>query len=389
MRGFTLVELLVVIAITSVLVALLLPAVQAAREAARLGSCINNMQQFGIALQNYHDTRNTFPPLGCYQDARSFTNGYYVNASLHTMLLPYLDEGGLYGQYDQSKGWWSQRDEVVAAVVPVFICPSNGGDNPLNDLLLNLLFNASGTATFKAFGATNYVGCKGVTDAWCLVHNNQALPPGTSTMPWTERGMFDINWNVNVRRITDGTSLTIAMGEGASGPDWPLTSYPSPPPNTPGTSGISYSDTGQIRDLRIQAPYINAQGQISIAEQPWVAPVMPWKTLNTTGLFMSAIGACTLEPINKKPVTQAQCDDSHTSTCDKSGPSAPGTRTGRGYTPTNGGYHLTSNFRSDHPGGCNFLFADGHVTFISESIGMLVLQQLSTIAGGEVVSIPE
>jgi prepilin-type N-terminal cleavage/methylation domain-containing protein/prepilin-type processing-associated H-X9-DG protein len=398
-RAFTLVELLVVIAIIGVLVALLLPAIQAAREAARRSACTNNLKQFGIALHNYHDTLKTFPSAGCYADVGDFDNGANIYASGHAMLLPYFEEAGLKSLYIQNKGWWRQGSEVVSKVIPVFVCPSSGGDNPIVDKLLNTLFSYAGNgngAQYSAFGSTNYVLCKGVTDAWCLANKNQAPKPGTSQMPWTERGMFDINYAVNIRKIGDGTANTIAVGEGATGPNWPVNNYGSPPPNmpaglgSPGTSGISYSTAGQVQDLRITPPFYNTAGQLAVAEQAWVAAQVPWKTLsNATALYTAAIVACTLEPMNKNPVTNGLCNEMATSACGKSGPSAPGTKTGAGYTPTIGGTHLTPNFRSDHSGGCNFLMADGAVKFISETINMLAYQQLSTINGGEVVQPPD
>jgi len=90
-RGFTLVELLVVIAIIGVLVALLLPAIQAAREAARRSSCTNNMKQFGVALHNYHDSLKTFPPGG----VNTISNVGKILMSPHAMLLPFFEEEGL------------------------------------------------------------------------------------------------------------------------------------------------------------------------------------------------------------------------------------------------------------------------------------------------------
>ena len=93
-RGFTLIELLVVIAIIAILIALLLPAVQQAREAARRTQCRNNLKQMGIALHNYHDNFNIFPPGGL----QASTDG--GGASFLAMLLPFMDQGPAYNRMD-------------------------------------------------------------------------------------------------------------------------------------------------------------------------------------------------------------------------------------------------------------------------------------------------
>src|SRR5262245_25859081 len=108
-RGFTLVELLVVIAIIGVLVALLLPAIQAAREAARRANCVSNLKQFGIAMQTYHDALKTFPA-GCCMP-RPPNNVMSENecfSSFHGMLLPFFEEEGLKSLYNSKLDWQHQ-----------------------------------------------------------------------------------------------------------------------------------------------------------------------------------------------------------------------------------------------------------------------------------------
>src|SRR5690606_22605008 len=118
--GFTLVELLVVIAIIGVLVALLLPAVQAAREAARRMSCQNNLKQFGLATQNYHDAKKQFPPAGKLQS----TAGMLTSVGLHIELLPYVEQGVL-GQSVRNTLNSNDIAEAIKAVnIPFFFCPS-------------------------------------------------------------------------------------------------------------------------------------------------------------------------------------------------------------------------------------------------------------------------
>src|SRR5215216_926371 len=111
-RAFTLVELLVVIAIIGILVALLLPAVQAAREAARRAQCTNNLKQHGLALQSYHDTHGVFPSnrIGCWPSNcpagphTSWPNKGVDGGSAFVLLLPFLEENSLFDLYEPHEG---------------------------------------------------------------------------------------------------------------------------------------------------------------------------------------------------------------------------------------------------------------------------------------------
>ncbi len=376
--AFTLVELLVVIAIIGVLVALLLPAIQAAREAARRSNCVNNIKQFGIALSNYHDTLRTFPSGGCVsraQDLQGGTAPHGIFAGPHAMLLPYFEEAGLRGLYNQKMDWWHQNPTVVATVIPVFSCPSSGGDNPLLDKLLQTIWIVGGVHNnYNELGITNYTFCKGVNDAYCLSFGNR--PPGPPYVPANERGMFDFNWAVNVRKITDGLSNTIAMGEAAHGPSWPVSSSP---PQTKIWNGVSY------QNMRTQLPPLDQFGQTRLCWQAWVACQPPYQSLvSITNLYVGNIMCCTLEPINKWPPTQALHNQAAANDCTKSQFGAPGT-IGQNMS---GGTHMAPNFRSDHASGANFLYADSSVHFLQETIDMLLYQKMSTMAGGEVAEPP-
>jgi prepilin-type N-terminal cleavage/methylation domain-containing protein/prepilin-type processing-associated H-X9-DG protein len=377
-RAFTLVELLVVIAVIAVLVALLLPAIQAAREAARRAACISNLKQHGLALNMYHDALKTFPPGGLPRSAQSVG---VIYASPHCLLLPYFDEAGLKGIWNFQTDWQNQDPTVIAKMVPVFSCPSNSGENPISDpLLTNLL----GGKNMTLFGGTNYAFCKGVTDTWCLT---PYTPPGTSVPPFfNERGMFDWSWAMPIRKITDGTSRTIAMGDVAYGSNWIVsdtclathgsvnTAYLNPQPGSWGTPPVTRSTPVPVGPTGIPR----------IAEQGWAVSEPGFHLVAGLGLRVASNMACTLEPINKNPVTEACRDEGQLADCHKSLPPAIGTAA----PTTAGGPHVTPNYRSDHPGGAVFLFADGSVQFIQENIDPWTYQALSTALGKETVEAP-
>lgn len=115
-QGFTIVELLVVIAIIAILLGLLLPAVQAARESARRVSCQNNLHQIGLALHNHHDTYGAFP-------AQSLGN---PRTSWAAFILPFIEQQNLYEQYDFKSHWNADvNQDVVRTIVPTYFCPSS------------------------------------------------------------------------------------------------------------------------------------------------------------------------------------------------------------------------------------------------------------------------
>jgi len=291
LRGFTLVELLVVIAIIGVLIALLLPAVQAAREAARRAQCVNNLKQIGLALHNYHDSLKTFPPGRLGLDGVIATSGF-------VLLLPFVEEPGLYelGQWDDG-GIWNDKDpswmdaprlQLIAARPEVYVCPSDTADPVLNSAA-----STWGTPIPPATGS------------YALNQGNIG-PPGTgSNVKYDNTGLFMYHGTRSMREIVDGLSQTMLGGEVSDGhlagncPD----------------DGSKYSN-----------------------KNAWTRATRLNSCLRTT-----------YNPVNTLP-----CNGERTS------------------TGVNGAYS------SKHPSGANFVFADGHVTFLNENIDQNIYEALST-----------
>ncbi len=216
--GFTLVELLVVIAIIGILIALLLPAVQAAREAARRSQCTNNMKQLGLALHNYHDVMQSFPPLL----VQAAYNGYTPLALPYhhtwlTKLLPFMEQSSVYNMMDTRFPAWdlvaNQPMPFAQQQVPGLKCPSDPGFQSVAQTynMAYTCYAASEGADW--WGGPRVFGYDPVNFPPCVSHPElvgvdlggifQRTTGGGSLLPRTSR-MSDIN---------DGTSNTVALTE--------------------------------------------------------------------------------------------------------------------------------------------------------------------------------
>jgi prepilin-type N-terminal cleavage/methylation domain-containing protein/prepilin-type processing-associated H-X9-DG protein len=347
--AFTLIELLVVIAIIGVLIALLLPAVQAAREAARRSQCINNLKQIGLALHNYESTNSTFPP------GRTNT---YVTGSGHcwgaySQMLPYLELANIFDSMNFSMNPdpdYTNSSAVVnmtAAVVVVdtFLCPSDGGP-PLVQVGAGM------------YSGHNYL--LNVGSGYSVVQR----PPSPMTPP---NGTLYENSRVRFADLRDGTSNTVAISEsirstagaptGFSGPAIfavdPLGGFVITGNNTAGNGPPITSDADYVTRCLTGTP---------VGFQP------------TRGIkwLYGAPGHSMYN--HRRPPNDKHYD------C-------------RGGLPHSDkspadwqNLSLNITARSYHPGGVNSLFCDGHVQFIKDTVNVFTWQALGSRNGGEVVS---
>ena len=392
--GFTRIDLFFVLLILAILIAVLLPALQAAREASRRTQCQHNLGQIGLACHNYHDVFKMFP-LGAVIDPQQ--HKFYASGQMALMGFVVEDLSGSPGLHDADhiyhydQPWCGQAvgaNYVIASHkrLGIWRCPSDTGPADF----LPALSNGHGSMT------CNYAFCHGVNDVTaCLQEAGNTLGIGGAVpIPSSERGAFGVNINTRVKDIEDGTQSTIMMGEAANGgftayPKWTVCdgrfctaadTIPSPCPwcaNSPLTPGNPMPIGWSVNITTSASDAFDAN-------QP-----------QYRGLRGGWVMACTMEPINKNPVTGSYAlyasgdKSSLTSASSQTVTGNPPTRSGSARTEwpsTLGLAHASmSNFRSDHPSGCLFVFCDGHVQFVDEKIDMSTYTGLSTIAGREQV----
>jgi prepilin-type N-terminal cleavage/methylation domain-containing protein len=376
-RGFTLIELLVVIAIIAVLIALLLPAVQQAREAARRTQCRNNLKQIGIAIHTYHDAHRMFPSMDTPMTVGGSGNNfpYCKMGSWTTLLLPELEQNNIYRQLDFNNAWDDTPNiNFLTTVLPFFICPSAG--TPDRIVYNRIAHSVPGQVS----GVMHYAASKGLNDSWCvgrLGGNTTPNPPGPNAgfthgpVKSTHAGAFGRSVPCRIRDITDGTTNTFLVGEGAGGPNWRLCH---------GAGCVAFNSVNP--DAFDDGTPFEANAMWSTIEpgdtDNWTGGDGTITGLATVGSLDTWQAACTRDPLNKEPVTDAYMaiDSSRTDSM----------RDCRTSIAPDNGPHATSNFRSAHVGGAFFLYCDGSVDFISESIDFNQYRALSTRAGGEVAA---
>ncbi len=326
--GFTLIELLVVIAVLSVLIGLLLPAVQAAREAVRRAACANNLRQIGIALQNYHDSNGCYPPVVTQLTTPDY-GGFY---SIHTRFLPYLDQVPLYDTINFEIGTWptdtfgfiplhkesalnAANATAMVTKVHLFLCPSDGGGlSPGN----------------------NYRGNAGVGPGWST----------SREYPDSGNGLFPELGPIRASQVSDGLSHTAAFSERLMGSGTGRRPS-SPERDVYQREGTAFTADDIVKACRIAARPNNPNAGYVLAGRKWF-----WTGREHT-LY-----------------THAQSPNGIVPDC-----------TGGGSLPATDLWTA----RSWHHGGVNVSMADGSTRFASESMSTAVWRAFGTRNGGELV----
>jgi prepilin-type processing-associated H-X9-DG protein len=313
------------------------------REAANRIRCTNNLKQLGLALHHYHFSNECFPP-GLVSPGTDTSD---AEASGFTFVLPYLEQDNTYKLYHFEVPWYEKANyEAVGIPVKLFYCPSNRERGTID---LGPYAAQWGTPLPPRAAGCDYAFCRGANGA--VNHDWQRIPLEV-------RGVFNIRppdearSGVRLTDIGDGTSMTLAMGDAAAG--------------TPSLLVRDWNDPSQ--------PAVDVlTGQPVILQQSWSAAGVGDTTHPWYGSVLAVTAQYGLpadprdEPMNRRLVT-------------------PTVYGGDPYGDNRTGRDAISGFRSLHPGGCNFLFCDGSVRFLSQAIQPAVYRALSTYVGGEVVS---
>ncbi len=327
-RGFTLIELLVVIAIIAILVALLLPAVQQAREAARRSSCKNNLKQIGLGLHNYHDTHNVFPA-SVFSPGASGGSPIKTNTTGWIMLLPYVEQGALYDQYNfnHATGIYNGAGNCPDST----LYPVTGGTPRLAGTDAGILANVTlGGSIIPVYYCPSDPGQRLHTSA---CHSDSTMSP----RPSVARSSYEFS-------VTSSHASTQWSAE-----------------STSSRAMFGANSRSQMRDI-----VDGTSNAIAVAESTLELEQHNWKTWSSSGWFTTGAHLQSfLRPLNERRC----CSWSNFGTASTS----PAKLSDGGFSG------------SMHAGGLHILMGDGSVRFLSDTVDFSIRRDLSSISDGRVV----
>lgn len=320
-HGFTLVELLVVIAIIGILIALLLPAVQAAREAARRSQCINNLKQIGIALHAYHDVNGSFPPGAVFHGGTDYGLGPVNNrGSMHVRLLPFLEQQQVFQLFDfrnctdnlrVSTPFPDGNTLLLSITIPVYLCPTDNSNRKLGSVPNQVQVSNYYPSMGPTYSISNNPNCSCPEYSMWRSYSNTNSDSNNPAGPFTRNGW---NFVCRIADVPDGTSNTIFVGE------------------------VRVDCSGHVR--------------------------AGWSHSNKWGAFTQI------------PINYDSCYPDV----------ASATAAGKTACAARCTWNTEVGFKSQHPGGANFLFGDGSVRFISQTIDHWTYQYIGDRRDGRAPS---
>lgn len=348
-RAFTLIESLVAIGVMCLLVAIILPSVQAARESARRARCMANFAQIGQAVQNYANWNGYFPPGSIHWSSKLESNGTLprvaVQFSMFTRILPQIERNSLYDSINFSNsivppdafgseiGLWIEsraNETAYTTKMDILLCPSDSASHPAFSAGTNLRSNDGTNPLFNPYDFSRLSGPSGPV----YLHAGSLAPSRNST---------------SVASVTDGLSQTALLSEKlrsrANSGDRQIPSRFDPKRDFIGKIEIlGTRSADEIIEVCVD-PAIRPLHHLSISGHNWMIGTLIFATYNHLALPNSPFADCV------------------------------------------SGVHGLSSSRSAHPGGVNVGLADGSVRFIRNGVSLEVWRALGTKAGGEVISL--